>query len=176
MMLDEGVGDGGEVSPVATATTTAPVRVKAIEERPVPRRRAEARAPAVQGVNRRVLAVVAGAAVGMVGVAVAILATRPSPAPTGTAASPILTTLSPPTGPPPPNPPASRAPDVVETELHGFRAGTILTLDGQPVTVLSVRIRRGAQAHRITLHSPETPERTIEIDGMKDRMINLIRR
>jgi serine/threonine protein kinase len=72
--------------------------------------------------------------------------------------------------------PAATAPeiaDTVEIEIHGLGPRTNVTLDDQP-RALPIRVPRGPELHRIVLHPPGSPERTIEVDGTKDRMIELV--
>jgi len=72
-----------------------------------------------------------------------------------------------------PAPPLSEAPETVEIELHGLPSGTEVVVDDQP-TRSPIRVPRGPALHRIVLRSPGSPERTIEIDGTKDRIVEML--
>jgi serine/threonine-protein kinase len=130
----------------------------------------------------------AGGAVLVVGV-IAIVATRGgSPhkrsvvaEPTATAASVDNVAAPAPPAPsaaaePPPAaaaPSAPALPDTVRIDLQGVPARTAVTLDGRPAS-LPLQIARGPQVHRIVLKPPSGAERTLEIDGSKDRLVELM--
>jgi serine/threonine protein kinase len=74
-----------------------------------------------------------------------------------------------------PEPPAALArddADTVQIEIRGIPSNTKVTVDEQPET-LPIRVRRGPELHRIVLNSPGRHDRTLEVDGTKDRVIEL---
>jgi hypothetical protein len=78
-----------------------------------------------------------------------------------------------------PLPPTSQAPapavaDTVEIRIQGLTSDTKVTIDDHPAT-LPVRVARGPTLHRIVLQSPQTPDRSIEVDGTTDRTIELVK-
>ena len=87
--------------------------------------------------------------------------------------------IEPPAQPaPPPEPPAAPAveparPATVSIDIQGLSADTTVLVDDQPVT-LPTRVPRGPELHRFTLRPPRGPERTIEIDGSRDRVVELV--
>ncbi len=74
--------------------------------------------------------------------------------------------------PEPPAAPAHDDPETVQIEIRGIPSNTKVTVDEQPET-LPIRVRRGPELHRIVLNSPGRHDRTIEVDGTKDRVIEL---
>jgi serine/threonine protein kinase len=67
----------------------------------------------------------------------------------------------------------SEGSQMVEIEIHGLLPDTAVDIDDQPAT-LPIRIPRGSDLHRIVLRPPGRPARTIEVDGTKDRTIELM--
>ncbi|HEY4184298.1 MAG TPA: serine/threonine-protein kinase [Polyangia bacterium] len=97
--------------------------------------------------------------------------TEEPPRPVEPAAPPVE-----PTPPPPPTEAEHPAPPPVQTvqiDIQGIAPDTVVTVDDQPAT-LPVRIRRGPALHRFTLRPSNGSERTIEIDGTRDRVIELV--
>jgi tRNA A-37 threonylcarbamoyl transferase component Bud32 len=90
------------------------------------------------------------------------------------AARPSAATASSP-GPPPitPQPPVAPAIAMVQIDIQGLAPDTIVLVDDRPVT-LPVRVPRGPELHRFSLRPPSGSERTIEIDGTRDRVIELV--
>ena len=100
------------------------------------------------------------------------------PSPAGRKAKPIEApvAIEPPT--PPPEPPAApvaepAAPATVSIDIQGLSADTVVLVDDQQVT-LPTRVPRGPDLHRFTLRPPHGAERTIEIDGTRDRVVELV--
>ena len=75
-----------------------------------------------------------------------------------------------PTAPQPPVPPALA---MVQIDIQGLAPDTIVLVDDHPVT-LPARVPRGPELHRFSLRPPSGSERTIEIDGTRDRVIELV--
>jgi hypothetical protein len=75
-----------------------------------------------------------------------------------------------PTAPQPPVPPAIA---MVQIDIQGLAPDTIVLVDDHPVT-LPARVPRGPELHRFSLRPPSGNERTIEIDGTRDRIIELV--
>ena len=81
---------------------------------------------------------------------------------------------APPVEPPaPPPPPVPVHPATVTIDIQGLSADTEVLVDDQLVT-LPTRVPRGPGLHRFTLRPPHGAERTIEIDGTRDRVVELL--
>jgi len=95
------------------------------------------------------------------------------------AADPEVAVEPPPPPPaPPPEPPPSPVAELpraatVSIDIQGLSADTTVLVDDQPVT-LPTRVPRGPELHRFTLRPPRGAERTIEIDGTRDRVVELV--
>jgi serine/threonine protein kinase len=63
--------------------------------------------------------------------------------------------------------------DTVRIDVNGAPAGTAAEVDGH-ATALPVQLPRGSQVHRITLRPPGEAARTIEVDGTRDRIVDLV--
>ena len=90
-------------------------------------------------------------------------------------AAPVV--VEPPPAEPVPPPPAERPPPVlpptVSIDIQGLSADTQVLVDDQVVT-LPTRVPRGPELHRFTLRPAHGSERTIEIDGTRDRVVELV--
>jgi serine/threonine protein kinase len=63
--------------------------------------------------------------------------------------------------------------DSVEIEIRGLPPNANVTLDDHAVT-LPIRLPRSIELHRIALRSSNAPTRTFEVDGTRDRIIELV--
>jgi hypothetical protein len=61
----------------------------------------------------------------------------------------------------------------VQIDIEGLDPRTAVTVDGQAAT-LPLRLPRGPQVHRIVLRPPTGRQRSVEIDGTRDRVIELL--
>ncbi|MES1205758.1 MAG: serine/threonine-protein kinase [Pseudomonadota bacterium] len=64
-------------------------------------------------------------------------------------------------------------PETVRIDIQGVPARTALTVDGRPGT-LPVVLPYGSQVHHIVLRPPNAPERKLDVDGSRDRLIELV--
>jgi len=91
--------------------------------------------------------------------------------------APAVAVEPPPAAPAAPAPPAAPAvpvlPATVSIDIQGLSADTQVLVDEQLVT-LPTRVPRGPELHRFTLRPPHGAERTIEIDGTRDRVVELV--
>ncbi|MES1207222.1 MAG: protein kinase [Pseudomonadota bacterium] len=72
--------------------------------------------------------------------------------------------------------PAATAPAVSETvtiDIEGAPAGTEITIDDR-AAALPLRVPRGRSTHRILIRPPGGSARSIEVDGTRDRVIELV--
>lgn len=122
--------------------------------------------------RNRMLAVILGVLAGGVLLMTILIFSR---SPAGPPANSPVAWSDPPVPPRVPDPPSLRAvaAETVQIDIQGIAAGSMVTIDGQP-TKLPIRIVRGPQVHRIGLRSPAGDERGIEIDGSRDRVIELL--
>jgi len=173
--------EDGEDGKDDSAELTAPTQARLGSEHTM-------RVPAGGGWTARVLAAVTGRAglvalggaalVALVVVMVRLLAggapppSRRKPAPVaptvaGEAEAPI------PAPPRAAEPPAPVLPATVSIDIQGLSPDTEVLVDEQLVT-LPTRVPRGPELHRFTLRPAHGPERTIEIDGTRDRVVELV--
>ncbi|HVR64886.1 MAG TPA: protein kinase [Polyangia bacterium] len=149
------------------------------------------RLPAAAPAKRGKTFAVAAAAVVLVGGAIAAFGMRGgAPARTTTAATatePAIAAAPPPAPqqlppaaepapapqPPAAQPPAPAPPATVRIDLQGIPARTTITVDGQAAT-LPLQLPRGSAVHQIVLRPPSGSERRLEIDGTKDRLVELM--
>jgi len=133
-------------------------------------------------------AVAGGVAVAAVG-AIVIVGLRPSAAPApsspGEAVAPAHAAPAPALPSPPPTAPErtpaagagepspTPAPETVRIEVQGASPETTAEVDGKAAS-LPVELPRGPQVHRITLRAPGVPPRTLEIDGTRDRIVDMV--
>ena len=90
-------------------------------------------------------------------------------------APPVAVDVTPalPVPPPPAEPPAPARPATVSIDIQGLSSDTQVLVDDQVVT-LPTRVPRGPELHRFTLRPAHGAERTIEIDGTRDRVVELV--
>jgi hypothetical protein len=61
----------------------------------------------------------------------------------------------------------------VRIDIQGVPPRTDLTVDGHPST-FPLELPRGTRSHRIVLKPPGAPEKVLEVDGTRDRLIELV--
>lgn len=88
------------------------------------------------------------------------------PAPAGETA-PVRELMAPPTEARP------ARPATVQVDIHGVDPQTTVTVDGQPAA-LPIRLPRGPQTHQIVLQTHTGRQRHIEVDGTRDRVIEVV--
>lgn len=64
-------------------------------------------------------------------------------------------------------------PPTVRIDIQGVPPQTALTVDGQPAS-FPLELPRGTRAHRVVLKPPGVPEKVLEVDGTRDRLIELV--
>jgi translation initiation factor IF-2 len=74
--------------------------------------------------------------------------------------------------PPPTAPTAPAAPEMVRIDIQGAPPGSAVLVDDR-ASELPVRLPRGSGNHRITLTPPGGKPRIIDVDGTRDRVIEL---
>jgi serine/threonine-protein kinase len=94
-------------------------------------------------------------------------AAPPSPAPEAASAAAKSAASPPSEGSP------ARLPETVRIDLQGAPPETTAEVDGK-VAPLPIELPRGPQLHRITLRAPGVPPRTLEIDGTRDRIVDMV--
>ncbi|HEY8924536.1 MAG TPA: protein kinase [Polyangia bacterium] len=67
----------------------------------------------------------------------------------------------------------ARAPETVRIDLQGAPPDTTAEVDGKAAP-LPLELPRGPRLHRITLRAPGVPPRTLEIDGTRDRIVDMV--
>ena len=68
---------------------------------------------------------------------------------------------------------SAHAQETVRIELQGAPPETTADVDGKSATI-PIELPRGPQVHRITLRAPGVPPRTLEIDGTRDRIVDMV--
>jgi hypothetical protein len=68
---------------------------------------------------------------------------------------------------------APSAPETVRIDLQGVPARTVVTVDGKAVA-LPVELPRGTAVHHIVLKTPSGVERALDLDGSRDRLVELM--
>jgi len=66
-----------------------------------------------------------------------------------------------------------RPAETVRIDLRGAPPETTAEVDGKPAA-LPLELPRGPRIHRITLQAPGVPPRTLDIDGTRDRIVDMI--
>ena len=66
------------------------------------------------------------------------------------------------------------SPDHVTIEVRGLPPGAQVFLDGVPATDLPLRLPRGDRSHALLLRATGYEERVLEIDGLRDRVIEVV--
>jgi len=69
--------------------------------------------------------------------------------------------------------PSPPRPETVRIDLQGAPPETTAEVDGKAAP-LPVELPRGPRVHRITLRAPGVAPRTLEIDGTRDRIVDLV--
>lgn len=64
-------------------------------------------------------------------------------------------------------------PETVRIDVHGIPAGTEVTLDGAP-SALPVVVARGKDSHRIAVRAPDGTQQSVDVDGTRDRVLELV--
>jgi len=65
-------------------------------------------------------------------------------------------------------------PDNVTIEVRGLPPGAQVFLDGAPTAGLPLRLPRGDRSHALLLRAAGYDDRTLEIDGLRDRVIEVM--
>ncbi|HEY2899132.1 MAG TPA: protein kinase [Polyangia bacterium] len=133
---------------------------------------------------------VAGGAIVAIGGILAVVFTRGgSPGKTASVSEPAVVSAAPapeklPPAPPAAEPPPAPAaepkpaaapalPQTVRIDLQGVPARTVVTVDGRAAD-LPLQLPRGAQMHHVVLKAPSGAERALDLDGSKDRLVELV--
>ncbi|HEX3694532.1 MAG TPA: serine/threonine-protein kinase [Polyangia bacterium] len=133
---------------------------------------------------------IAGGTIVAVGGILAVVFTRGgSPAKTVSVAEPAVVAAAPapeklppapPAAEPPPAPAAdpkpvaeAAVPPTVRIDLQGVPARTVVTVDGRAAD-LPLQLPRGSQMHHVVLKPPSGAERVLDLDGSKDRLVELL--
>jgi serine/threonine protein kinase len=69
---------------------------------------------------------------------------------------------------------APATPDNVTIEIRGLPPGAQVFLDGSPSAGLFLRLPRGDRSHVLLLRAAGYEDRTLEIDGLRDRVIEVV--
>jgi hypothetical protein len=79
----------------------------------------------------------------------------------------------PPSTPDPRPAPPPALPDKVTVDLQGLPEGAEVQVDGVPAGALPLKLPRGDRRHQLLVRAPGRQPRAIEIDGTRDRVVEL---
>ena len=91
----------------------------------------------------------------------------------GTTASNESPPAAPEAEPRPTAPPTPAPPPTVSVDLQGLPAGAEVLVDGVATSELPLKLARDDRRHRVLVRAAGHEQRTIEIDGTRDRVIDL---